>query len=376
MKNILLVFLLIAPHVFGQKDYKGKIIDSKTGQPIPFVNVGIFEKEIGTVSDEDGIFHLPMNDARIESTDEIIFSSLGYKSITIPVSEIELVYNEYPIFKMIPNPMNLDEVVVSNKEGRFITDFIGYKNFGEKSFGYWKDQIALGGELATRVVAKSGLRRLDRLQFQVFHNPSDSLLLRVNIYEDDGPLGRPKTNLNSSGKNIIVTVKNTDKIVWVDLKPFEIYVKNDFLVSLELLKVFGDEELDLVLGAAFNRYGSYRKYASQAKWERISDQNMAYHLETQLMVSEQVAQRFEKRETRKKKRLRTISGFALRKGKMVSGVEVINTRTNESVFTDKSGRYVIPAEKKDKIHFKKKGYKIMVLTVGDKPTANVVMKGK
>lgn len=374
--HIFLLMLFFTGNGFGQRDYKGKIIDSNTGQPIPFVNVGIFEKEIGTVSDEDGIFHLPMNDTRIENTDEVIFSSLGYKSISIPLSEVELVYNEYPILKMIPNRMNLDEVVVSNKDGRFITDFIGYKNYGEKNFGYWKDQIALGGELATRVVAKSGLRRLDRLQFEVFHNPSDSLLLRVNIYEDDGPLGRPKTNLNSSGKNILVTVKNTDKVVWVDLKPFDIYVKNDFLVSLELLRVYGDEELGLVLGAAFDRYGSYRKYASQSKWERISDQNMAYYLETQLMVSEQVAQRFEKRETRKKKRLRTISGFALRKGKMVSGVEVTNTRTNESVFTDQSGRYVIAADKKDKIHFKKEGYKIMVLTVGDKPTANIIMKGE
>ncbi|MEM1260144.1 MAG: carboxypeptidase-like regulatory domain-containing protein, partial [Bacteroidota bacterium] len=324
----------------AQKDYKGKVLDAKTSEVIPYVNIGIVEQGIGTVSDEEGLFHLYFEKDEVAPTAIILFSALGYAPLNIPLAEMPLVYNEYPIFKMKPERVALSEVVVSNKDGRFIPDPIGYKNFGERTFGYWKDQIALGGELATRIVVKSGLRRLDRFQFEVFHNPSDSLLLRVNIYEDDGPIGSPKTNLNQSGKNILVTVKKTDNIVWVDLKPYDIYVQNDFVVSLELLKVYGEEELGLILAAAFNKYGSYRKYASQDKWERIADQNMAYHLETQFMVSEKVAQRFEKREAKKKKKIRTISGFALRRGRMVEGVEVTNTRTKETVFTDYNGRYV------------------------------------
>ena len=362
--------------VLGQKDYKGKVIDANTQKVIPFVNIGIVAQGIGTVSDEDGLFHLYFEKDEVAPTAVVLFSALGYAPLNIPVAEMPLIYNEYPVFKMTPTRVALNEVVVSNKGERFITDFVGYKNYGERTFGYWKDQIALGGELATRIVVKSGLRRLDRFQFEVFHNPSDSLLLRVNIYEDDGPVGSPKTNLNTSGENILVTVKKTDKIVWVDLKPFDIYVKNDFMVSLELLKVYGEEELGLILAAAFNKYGSYRKYASQDKWERIADQNMAYHLETQFMVSEKIAERYEKREERKRKKIRTISGFTLRKGRMIEGVEVINTRTKETVFTDENGRYTIAADKKDKITFKKEGFKLMVLTVGEKPTANIIMKGE
>lgn len=378
-KKIGLSFLLVfiaTVYGFAQKDYKGKVVDAKTGEVIPFVNIGIVEEGIGTVSDEEGLFHLYFEKKEVGSEAVILFSALGYSPLNIAVAEMPLVYNEYPIFKMTPERVVLDEVVVSNKGNRFITDFVGYKNYGERTFGYWKDQIALGGELATRVVAKSGLRRLDRLQFEVFYNPSDSLLLRINIYEDDGPLGSPKTNLNKSGKNALVTVKSTDKIVWVDLKPYDIYVKNDFVVSLELLKVYGDQELGLILAAAFDKFGSYRKYASQDKWERIADQNMAYYLETQFMVSEKVAERFERREAKKKKKIRTISGFALQKGRMVVGVEVTNTRTREIVFTDENGRYTIAADKRDEILFKKEGFKLMKLTVGDRPTANIIMKGK
>jgi len=369
----LILFLGFYPCI-AQKDYKGKIMDSKTGETIPYVNIGIVEKGIGTVSDEEGLFHLYFEKNEVESTDIVLFSALGYAPLKIPVEKMPLVYNEYPVFKMSPERVALNEVVVSNRGERFVTDFVGYKNYGEQTFGYWKNQIALGGELATRIIAKSGLRKLNRFQFEVFHNPSDSLLLRVNIYEDDGPVGSPKTNLNKSGKNVLVVVKKTDKIVWVDLAPFDIYVENDFMVSLELLKVYGEEELGLILAAAFNKYGSYRKYSSQDKWERIADQNMAYYLETQLMVSEKVAQRYEKREARKKKKIRMISGFTLRKGRMITGVKVINGRTKEIVFTDENGRYSIAADKKDEILFKKDGYRPMVLTVGDKPTANIIMK--
>ena len=68
---------------------------------------------------------------------------------------------------MQPTIVALDEVVVSNKGERFITDFVGYKNFGEKTFGYWKDNKALGGELATCILAKKGIRKLDRFNFEV-----------------------------------------------------------------------------------------------------------------------------------------------------------------------------------------------------------------
>lgn len=369
-----ITLLLCAFLVHAQQDYKGKVVDSETGKPIPYVNIGVVEKGIGTVTDEEGIFNLYLKSKEAEPTVKILFSALGYTSLNIAIAKMPLASNEYPIFKMEPSNIALNEVVVSNKEGRFIPDGIGYKNYGEGSFGYWKDNVAFGGELATKIIAKKGLRRLEKLQFEVFDNPSDSLLLRVNVYDDDGALGFPKTNLNESKKNILVTLKKTDKIVWVDLKPYDIYTKDNFIVSLELLKVYGEEKLGLVLAAALNRYGSFRKYASQAEWEIITEQNMAYSLETSLMVSEKMAQRFEKKDERKKKKKKTISGYALRKGKMVAGVEVINNRTKEIVFTDDKGRYLIAANKRDEIFFKKDGFKVMVLTVGDKPTQNVIMK--
>jgi len=56
----------------------GTVKDSETKKPIPYVNIGIVKKNIGTVSDSEGKFDLkfPMT---LEN-DTIKLSSIGYKS--------------------------------------------------------------------------------------------------------------------------------------------------------------------------------------------------------------------------------------------------------------------------------------------------------
>jgi len=369
-------FIFCLSYINAQKDFKGRVIDAKTNEPIPFVNIGIIEEGVGTVSDEEGLFHLYLEPNKFESKAQILFSALGYETLYISISEIKFVYNQYPDIILKPSLVELNEVVVSNKGERFIADNIGYRNYGVKNYGYWKDNIALGGELATRIVAKNGLRRLNQFEFEVWYNPSDSLLLRVNIYEDDGTIGKPGTNLNTSGKNILTVVKKEDRMVKVNLSPFDIYTKSDFIISLELLKVYGEEDLGLILSATLNGYGSYRKYASQDKWEWLSDLNMAYFIKSQLMVSEKFADRFEKRQQKKNQKKRTVSGFVILRGKMISGVSVFNNTTKESVLSGDGGRYLIPAKKGDILTFSKEGLENFNVKITDKPTQNVAMSSK
>ncbi len=368
-----LIFCFNIQIINGQIDYSSSIIDSKTNEPVAFVNIGIIDSGIGTVSDENGHFSLHLKPNSYEPNSKIIFSALGYETRFIPVSNLNSVTGSNAEISLIPKSLELNEVVVSNKKGRFINDHIGYRNYGQKNYGYWKDNIALGGELATRIIAKSGLRRLNTFEFQVRQNPSDSLLLRVNIYEDDGPVGKPKTNLNASGKNILVTLKR-DKLVRVDLRPYDIYTKDDFIVSLELLKVYGQNELDLILFASYTNYGSFRKYASQDKWEELSDLNMAFYIESELLVSEKQAARFDKRIEKKAKRQRTLSGFVIMKGKMISNVNVYNNTTKKEVISDESGRYIIAVNEGDILTFSKEGLKDFSFRVTEKLTQNALMK--
>ncbi|MEM6542832.1 MAG: carboxypeptidase-like regulatory domain-containing protein, partial [Bacteroidota bacterium] len=120
---VALFFFLCYATICAQQDYKGVVLDATSGQPIPYVNIGILEKSIGTVSDEEGRFHLFVKPNSLDPNMQVLFSALGYETLEISLSNIPLVYNEYPVFKMQPTVLALDEVVVSNKGERFITDF-------------------------------------------------------------------------------------------------------------------------------------------------------------------------------------------------------------------------------------------------------------
>ena len=374
-KLVSFIVLLCCYVSFAEIDYNGQILDAITQEPLPYVNIGIVGKSVGTVTDEEGIFYLAIDTSKFEGTDIIQISSLGYETIRIPVGQISIGEEDFPKILMQPSDIILEEVVLSSDALVPISEFLGYRNYGERNFGYWSKNVALGGELATKVNARNGKRQLNSLEFEVWENHSDSVLIRVNIYDiGGGLLDGPGTNLNKSQKNILHTIPTGKNIIKIDLKPFDLYVDNDFFISLELLQVYGDEKLGLVLAASGSEGASFRKYASQSEWEFLSDLHMAYYLETSPYVTQKKAKRYEMKVERVRAKKSTLSGFAIFRGKMIADVMVQNERTKEIVETDESGRYVIEAEKKDIILFSKKGYKTMFLRVSDDQFANAILK--
>ncbi|TAI48654.1 carboxypeptidase-like regulatory domain-containing protein [Flagellimonas allohymeniacidonis] len=372
VEKILASLLLFGIPLFvsAQKDYKGKIVDAKTGNPVPYVNIGIVDRGIGTVSDEDGIFHLELTQEILNTEEEVLFSSLGYEPLKIPIPNLEYRYNDYPLINLQPSVVELQEVVVSNIDSEFVDQNVGYRNLGENIFGYWKENGALGGELATRIHVKKGLRKLNSLGFEIWSSTSDSVLLRINIYDIEGPFGAPKTNLNTSKKSIIYMVKKGQRFGRVDLNPYSIFVRNDFVASLELLEVYGGEELGLVLAASSYETDSFRKYASQDKWEKLPNSAMAFFLESSFMVPTKTAERINKRQEKKKKKLAMISGFVINRGRMLSDVVIINMRTKEQSKSNENGRYSIHAKEKDVLSFTLNGFETRYYRVSKKSTLN------
>ncbi|WP_299536578.1 carboxypeptidase-like regulatory domain-containing protein [Ulvibacterium sp.] len=358
----------------AQTEYEGQVIDAETGNPISYVNIGIVAKSIGTVSNGDGIFRLQIDARDLEGENSVLFSCLGYRTLEVPLARLKSLDREYPKVKMEPEALELNEVVVTNVDGRFIKDNVGYPYIGDEIFGYWKDNIALGGELATRILVKKGPRILKRITFEIISNPSDSILVRVNFYDDDGKLRLPGTNLNKSGKNILCTIPKGPRSLQVDLKDFNIQVDDNFIASLELLQIYGRAELGLVVAGTRNISASYRKYSSQDKWEEFSNKAMAYHLETSFKVHSKAADKYETRQQRKLKRQRTVSGFVFKNGRMVPSVQISNLRTREQTTTDEKGRYIIRAKKGDILVFNKKGHKEEMKKVSDRPVLNAVIQ--
>jgi TonB-linked SusC/RagA family outer membrane protein len=78
-KKLLFLLLFLPFSVLAQGTLGGTVVDSKTNQPIPGVNVVIQGSTSGTQTDFDGKFKLP----KVNKGDKLVFSFIGYTSQTV-----------------------------------------------------------------------------------------------------------------------------------------------------------------------------------------------------------------------------------------------------------------------------------------------------
>lgn len=78
-KKLLFLMLLLPISVLAQSSLSGSVLDSKSKQPIPGVNVVVQGSTNGTSTDFDGKFQL----SNLKKGDKIVFSFIGYKNATV-----------------------------------------------------------------------------------------------------------------------------------------------------------------------------------------------------------------------------------------------------------------------------------------------------
>ena len=79
MLSLLLFLLCMIPAAWAQKMLSGTVVDSKTGEKLPFVNV-VYTNGGGTQTDIDGHFRLPFRAGRVR------ISIIGYETKTVRVT--------------------------------------------------------------------------------------------------------------------------------------------------------------------------------------------------------------------------------------------------------------------------------------------------
>ncbi|TXD59534.1 carboxypeptidase-like regulatory domain-containing protein [Polaribacter sp. IC066] len=102
-KLLVLIFVLISNICFSQ--LKAVIIDSKTKDKIPYVNIWVENESIGTTSSEKGEFEL-----EIKSPKFILFSAIGFETKKIYSDSIK------NILELKPLTTALDEVIIRYKK--------------------------------------------------------------------------------------------------------------------------------------------------------------------------------------------------------------------------------------------------------------------
>ena len=119
-KLLLIIFLFFSSFAFSQSyEVSGTVIDSKTGSPLPGVNVGVKNQSLFTTTDFDGNFKL----SKIPSGSLLVFSYVGYKSYQTKVDK-----NDNLTVKLSEDNNTLEEVVVigyGDKKKKHVTGAVG-----------------------------------------------------------------------------------------------------------------------------------------------------------------------------------------------------------------------------------------------------------
>jgi len=102
-----LLFLFSFQCILAQSIISGKIVDSNNA-PIPFAHIRVENTNVGTISNDIGVFKLVVH---IENKDKLlIISSLGYKTEKITLAD------EYQTITLTEDVTQLNEVVIVSKD--------------------------------------------------------------------------------------------------------------------------------------------------------------------------------------------------------------------------------------------------------------------
>lgn len=252
----------------------GRILDADTNQPVAFANIGFVDRGIGTVSDDQGFFELQFLSSQVGADATFQVSIIGYTTRQFTHSQLKSILNDKQPIRLSPTRYNLETVALDGV--RYRSKTIGNSKLEAYRFGYWKNQNGLGGEIATTIKIRDKGTRLDALKLKVVENISDSLLIRVNVYDIDPTYFTPAQKIST--QPILHTIAIKEGTEFIPLKEYGIVVDDDIIVSVELLKVYG-KDVGLVLACSSNKRSSYIKKNSQDAWDIRKGEAMAFTLD-------------------------------------------------------------------------------------------------
>lgn len=235
------------------------VTDASTNKPVPYVNIGIVKKGIGTVTDENGKFTLELPETFLPDTLRI--SMIGYQTRNFLVGDLQ---KNFPAGNMNVSlsqvATELKEVVVKPRKIKYA--LLG-NDFHSKKVTAGFQSNKLGSEIGIIMRIKKAPSYVERVNFHIAQNKYDSAIWRVNIYllED----GKPGENILKQPIYLKSFKSNED--LSVDLVPWSIEVNSDFVVALELIEDLGEQGLMFCAGIFGN--SMFVRVASQGEWEKV-----------------------------------------------------------------------------------------------------------
>lgn len=266
---LLLGFICFGITVSGQT-ITSQVIDSKTGQPVAYVNIGIVGKNIGTVSDEDGKFQLSISEA--SDNDTLKFSMISYVTKANVVANVRRSGLPASI-KMDQRQIQLQEVIVSGESAEQIILGLAKKHcypiplYKGASSNFTFPQKGSRHEIGTRLSNTQAIR-LDSIQINFAYVQPDSLAFRLNIYTIEN---ETISNILEEPIYIALSKEETMNFPIINLTKYQIEVNTDFLVTIENYRNMPDGSTKLLANfkAKGRVFPTYYRNSSQSNWVKL-----------------------------------------------------------------------------------------------------------
>ena len=268
MKPLYYLLLFISSFVWGQDFIIGKVLDEQ-GIELPYVNIGLVGKNIGTVSDEKGIFDLEM-DTQNHLQDTLRFSMIGFGSKAFTVAEF-LKRKEIEVV-LEPSATALEEVVLTTERTDFKTKVLG-NNTTSKLIVAAFTTNRLGNEMGFVVRGRKRPMILKKFNISIAENDYGPIQFRVNFYNVENEL--PKENILK--EPIYLNTDVTSGLVSLDLTPYEIVMDEDFFISIEWIEDLGPGTL--YFSGGFFGSPLIAREVSQGKWTKIGSASVGMNVE-------------------------------------------------------------------------------------------------
>ena len=272
MKSYSSYLLLICFNIqFGicQVDLVGQVIDAAIEEPLPYVNIGLVNQNIGTVTDEAGYFELEVpGNGYADAT--LRFSMIGFEPQ-------DFTLQEYRDQKILTIPLNekataLEEVVLTTKKNKYQTKILGNKTTSQLIYAAFTTN-KLGNEMGFLVRGRKNPMILKKFNVSLVENDYGPIRFRLNFY--DLKDGLPNETLLN--ENIIVETDIQSGIVSKDLTPYEIVIDQDFFVAIEWIEDLGPGKL--FFSGGFFGSPLIAREVSQGTWSKVGSASVGMNVE-------------------------------------------------------------------------------------------------
>ena len=247
----------------------GQVVDAAIKEPLPYVNIGLLNKNIGTVSDETGYFELEVNTEQ-NSRDTLRFSMIGFETKSYTLNDF-INQNEIEVY-LTEKSTALDEVILSSKRKNYQTKILGNKTTSKALYAAFTSN-KLGNEMGFIVRARKHPMILKKFNISLVENDYGPIKFRLNIY--DVLNGLPNKTLLKD--NIFIETEESSGIVSLDLTPYEIIIDQDFFIAIEWIEDLGPGKL--YFSGGFFGAPLFAREVSQGTWEKIGTASVGMNVE-------------------------------------------------------------------------------------------------